>query len=121
MLGVQLEARYRRRRLVARGLQQLAHLIAEVVVVEHEARGGLAQPPADAHLVDALAQHSLHALQELLPEPPDLVVSGLNAGSNAGINVLYSGTVAAAIEGAFFRQISIALSLEYTKVKPSAQ
>jgi 5'-nucleotidase len=58
------------------------------------------------------------ALLELLPEPPDLVVSGLNAGSNAGINVLYSGTVAAAIEGAFFRRTSIAVSLEYTKVKP---
>ena len=28
------------------------------------------------------------ALMELLPEPPDLLVSGLNAGSNAGINVL---------------------------------
>ena len=40
---------------------------------------------------------------ELLPQPPDLVISGINAGSNAGINVLYSGTVAAAIEGAFFR------------------
>jgi 5'-nucleotidase len=38
------------------------------------------------------------ALLELLPEPPDVVVSGLNAGANAGINVLYSGTVAAAIE-----------------------
>src|SRR4029077_9986074 len=35
------------------------------------------------------------ALWEWLPEPPDLVVSGMNAGSNAGINVLYSGTVAA--------------------------
>jgi 5'-nucleotidase len=58
------------------------------------------------------------ALLELLPEPPDLVVSGLNAGSNAGINVLYSGTVAAAIEGAFFRRTSIAVSLEYTKPKP---
>jgi 5'-nucleotidase len=58
------------------------------------------------------------ALLELLPEPPDLVISGLNAGSNAGINVLYSGTVAAAIEGAFFRRVSIAVSLEYTKVKP---
>src|SRR5437763_6064046 len=58
------------------------------------------------------------ALQELLPEPPDLIVSGLNAGSNAGINVLYSGTVAAAIEGAFFRHTSIAVSLEYTKPKP---
>jgi 5'-nucleotidase len=58
------------------------------------------------------------ALRELLPEPPDLIVSGLNAGSNAGINVLYSGTVAAAIEGAFFRVTSIACSLEYTKVRP---
>jgi 5'-nucleotidase len=57
------------------------------------------------------------ALLELLPVPPDLLVSGLNAGSNAGINVLYSGTVAAAIEGAFFRQTSIAVSLEYTKPK----
>jgi 5'-nucleotidase len=58
------------------------------------------------------------ALMELLPEPPDLVVSGLNAGSNAGINVLYSGTVAAAIEGAFFQRPSVAVSLEYSKPKP---
>lgn len=58
------------------------------------------------------------ALTELLPEPPDLVVSGLNAGSNAGINVLYSGTVAAAIEAAFYQRTSIAVSLEYTKPKP---
>jgi 5'-nucleotidase len=58
------------------------------------------------------------ALLELLKDPPDVVISGLNAGSNAGINVLYSGTVAAAIEGAFFRKTSIAVSLEYTKPKP---
>jgi 5'-nucleotidase len=58
------------------------------------------------------------ALRELLPEPPDLIVSGLNAGSNAGINVLYSGTVAAAIEGSFFRRTSVACSLEYTKLRP---
>ena len=59
------------------------------------------------------------ALLELLRDkPPDLIVSGLNAGSNAGINVLYSGTVAAAIEGAFFQRTSIAVSLEYTKPKP---
>ena len=55
------------------------------------------------------------ALLELLPDPPDLIVSGLNAGSNAGINVLYSGTVAAAIEGAFYRRPAIAVSLEYDK------
>src|SRR5471032_2340578 len=58
------------------------------------------------------------ALLELLPAPPDLIVSGLNAGSNAGINVLYSGTVAAAIEGSFFQQTSIAVSQEYLKPKP---
>jgi 5'-nucleotidase len=58
------------------------------------------------------------ALRELLAGPPDLIVSGLNAGSNAGINVLYSGTVAAAIEGAFFRCTSIACSLEYTRLRP---
>jgi len=53
------------------------------------------------------------ALLELLPDPPDVIISGLNAGSNAGINVLYSGTVAAAIEGAFYRRTAIAVSLEY--------
>lgn len=55
------------------------------------------------------------ALLELLPDPPDVVVSGMNAGSNAGINVLYSGTVAAAIEAAFFRFTAIAVSQEYDK------
>ncbi|HVK11422.1 MAG TPA: 5'/3'-nucleotidase SurE [Gemmataceae bacterium] len=57
------------------------------------------------------------ALVELLAEPPDVVVSGLNAGANAGINVLYSGTVAAAIEGAFFRRTAIAVSQAYGKPK----
>jgi 5'-nucleotidase len=55
------------------------------------------------------------ALLELLPDPPDVIISGMNAGSNAGINVLYSGTVAAAIEGAFYRRTAIAVSLEYDK------
>lgn len=58
------------------------------------------------------------ALLELLAEPPDIIISGLNAGSNAGINVLYSGTVAAAIEGAFFRKTAIACSLGWPKFKP---
>ncbi len=44
---------------------------------------------------------------------PDLVVSGINGGLNVGINVLYSGTVAAAIEGAFFGITSVAVSLEF--------
>jgi 5'-nucleotidase len=50
---------------------------------------------------------------ELAGGKVDLVVSGINHGLNAGINVLYSGTVAAAIEGAFFQIPSVAISLEY--------
>lgn len=53
------------------------------------------------------------AVSELLDERPDLIVSGINGGLNAGINVLYSGTVAAAIEGAFFGITSVAVSLEF--------
>ena len=52
-------------------------------------------------------------IAECCPRRPDLVVSGINGGLNAGINILYSGTVAAAIEGAFFDITSIAVSLEY--------
>ncbi len=52
-------------------------------------------------------------ITELCPRRPGLIVSGINGGLNAGINVLYSGTVAAAIEGAFFGITSVAVSLEY--------
>jgi 5'-nucleotidase len=51
------------------------------------------------------------AVSQLLPGPPDLVVSGINSGANVGINVIYSGTVAAAIEAAFLGLPSIAVSL----------
>jgi 5'-nucleotidase len=52
------------------------------------------------------------ALVELLPQRPDFVLSGINAGANTGINVLYSGTVAGAVEGAFFGIPAVAFSLE---------
>jgi len=52
------------------------------------------------------------ALLELMDERPDLVASGVNLGANVGINVLYSGTVAAAVEGAFFGVPSVAVSIE---------
>lgn len=51
------------------------------------------------------------AVSNLLPRRPDLVVSGINSGANVGIHVMYSGTVAAAIEGAFMGLPSIAVSL----------
>jgi 5'-nucleotidase len=52
------------------------------------------------------------AVLELMKERPDLVVSGVNLGANTGINVLYSGTVAAAVEGAFYGLPAVAVSIE---------
>ncbi|MCH1436665.1 MAG: 5'/3'-nucleotidase SurE [Flavobacteriales bacterium] len=51
------------------------------------------------------------ALNKLVPRKPDLCVSGINHGSNASINVLYSGTMAAALEGAIEGIPSIGFSL----------
>src|SRR5499426_338224 len=47
----------------------------------------------------------------LLPEPPALVVSGINHGSNLGDDVTYSGTVSAAMEGTLLGVPSMAVSL----------
>ena len=52
------------------------------------------------------------AVREIMKEKSDLLVSGINIGANVGINVLYSGTVAAAIEGAVLGIPSVAISLE---------
>lgn len=58
------------------------------------------------------------ALYSLLPRPPDLVVSGINDGANLGPNVLYSGTVAAAIEAALVGVPSVAVSMAHKKKPP---
>lgn len=50
------------------------------------------------------------AVTTLCSTPPDLVVSGLNAGNNAGVDVFYSGTVAAAVEAAFLDLPALAVS-----------
>jgi len=51
------------------------------------------------------------AVSELLPHPPDVVLSGINLGANTGINVLYSGTVSAATEAAVLGFKAAAFSL----------
>jgi len=51
------------------------------------------------------------ACMQLAQKPIDLLVSGINNGVNTGINVFYSGTVAAAIEGAFLGIPAVAMSL----------
>ena len=53
---------------------------------------------------------------ELLPQPPDIVVSGINPGANVGVNVNYSGTVAAAKEAALYGLPAIAVSVQGRQV-----
>lgn len=63
------------------------------------------------------------ALWALLESPPDLVLSGINHGSNLGTDVLYSGTVSAAMEGVIEGIPGIALSLasfSYREFEPAA-
>jgi 5'-nucleotidase len=51
------------------------------------------------------------AIGAILKEPPEIVLSGINHGPNMGSDVLYSGTVSAAMEGAIYNIPSIAISL----------
>ena len=59
------------------------------------------------------------AITGLLDGEPDMVVSGINAGANMGDDVLYSGTVAAAMEGRFLGLPAMAVSLSYGRNGPS--
>jgi 5'-nucleotidase len=58
------------------------------------------------------AQAVQHAILELMPRRPDLVVAGINYGENVGTGVTISGTVGAALEGAAFGIPALAVSLE---------
>ncbi len=51
------------------------------------------------------------AVKTILPHKPDIVISGINNGSNLGNDVFYSGTVSAAVEGYFMGFPAIAVSL----------
>ena len=55
------------------------------------------------------------ALRKIMPQAPDLILSGVNRGANLGDDVTYSGTVSAALEGALAGIRSIALSQVYAK------
>jgi len=62
--------------------------------------------------VDGTPTDCVHlGLTGLLDEDPDVVVAGINAGANMGDDVLYSGTIAAAMEGRFLGRPAIAVSL----------
>ena len=68
--------------------------------------------------IDATPSDCVHlALCGFLQESIDLVVTGINLGANLGDDVIYSGTVAGAIEGRFLGLPSIAISLASWKCK----
>ena len=90
---------------VGHSITFLAPIICKEVY-DHQRRRGWAVEGSPADCVKI-------GVFEFFETCPDIVVSGINGGLNAGINVLYSGTVAAAIEGAFFGINSVAVSLEY--------
>lgn len=58
------------------------------------------------------AQAVLHGVLEIMPQRPDLVVSGINYGENVGLGVTISGTVGAAMEAASLGLPALAVSLE---------
>ncbi|MFP4133680.1 MAG: 5'/3'-nucleotidase SurE [Halothece sp.] len=121
--------------IFAMGVRTLANTLAtagyEVTVVcpdrERSATGhGLTlHQPIRANLVDSLFHSAVtawscsgtpsdcvkFALSAVLDSPPDLVLSGINHGSNLGTDILYSGTVSAAMEGTIDGIPSLALSL----------
>lgn len=69
--------------------------------------------PWDVYAVGGTpAQAVLHAVLEILPAKPNLVVSGINYGENVGNGITISGTVGAALEGASLGIPAIAVSLE---------
>jgi 5'-nucleotidase len=123
------------------GIRTLANTLAEVghdvTVVcpdrERSATGhGLTlHQPIRAEVVESVFHQSIKAwacdgtpsdcvklaLWALLDSPPDLVLSGINHGSNLGTDVLYSGTVSAAMEGVLEGIPSVAFSLTSFRAK----
>lgn len=62
------------------------------------------------------------ALHHIMDGPPDIVLSGVNHGANLGTDVIYSGTVSAAMEGAVlgYRAVAVSLCLPESEESPAA-
>ena len=112
----------------ARGLNLLAQGLADiaqiVVVAPDRNRSGASnsltletplrveQVAANVYYVNGTPTDCVHvAITGLLDHEPDMVISGINHGANLGDDVLYSGTVAAAMEGRFLGLPALAVSL----------
>jgi len=74
------------------------------------------QLESNVYYVDGTPTDSVYlAITGLLEKEPDMVVSGINAGANMGDDVLYSGTVAAAMEGRHLGLPAMAVSMDSFK------
>jgi 5'-nucleotidase len=125
--------------LYATGLKVLLSVMEDfgkvVLISTNESMSGMSQAltvktPLRVKLLEENEKHRIYAsngtptdsiklaINQLLERVPDYVVSGINHGSNASVSVLYSGTMAAAIEGCLYGISSVGFSLN--NFSPSA-
>jgi len=125
--------------LYAAGLRTLLEVMEEfgkvVLISTIESMSGMSQAltvktPLRVKLLEENNRHRIYAcngtptdcvklaINQLLEKVPDWVVSGINHGANASVSVLYSGTMAAAIEGCLYGISSVGFSLN--NFSPSA-
>jgi 5'-nucleotidase len=118
--------------LYAAGLKTLLEVMEEfgkvVLVSTTESMSGMSQAltvktPLRVKILEETDKHRIYAcngtptdsvklaINQLLERNPDWVVSGINHGANASVSVLYSGTMAAAIEGCLYGINSVGFSL----------
>jgi 5'-nucleotidase len=118
--------------LYAAGLKTLLGVMEEfgkvVLISTTESMSGMSQAltvksPLRVKLLEQNDKHTIYAcsgtptdgvklaINQLLDRKPDWVVSGINHGSNASVSVLYSGTMAAALEGCLYGIDSVGFSL----------
>ncbi len=118
--------------LYATGLKTLLEVMEEfgkvILISTIESMSGMSQAltvktPLRVKLLEENDRHRIYAcngtpadsiklaVNQLLERPADWVVSGINHGANASVSVLYSGTMAAAIEGCLYGISSVGFSL----------
>lgn len=125
--------------LYAAGLRKLLEVMEEfgrvVLISTTESMSGMSQAltvksPLRVKMLEENERHTIYAcsgtptdgvklaINQLLERKPDWVVSGINHGANSSVSVLYSGTMAAAIEGCLYGIDSVGFSLN--SFSPSA-
>jgi len=118
--------------LYAAGLRTLLEVMEEfgkvVLISTLESQSGMSQAltvktPLRVKLLEENEKHRIYtcngtptdsikiAINQLLERKPDFVASGINHGSNSSVSVLYSGTMAAALEGCLYGICSVGFSL----------